>query len=158
MAYNNYYPATYQSPNPYNNYNASYPAAYAAPPQPQPQNQNGIIWVQGEAAAKAYPVQPGTSVLLMDSECENFYIKSTDNMGMPQPLRTFEYHEIITPQVTNSLANNPSMDLSEYIKRSEYDNLKSEFEELKKKIDASNDTMTVTRQKIDSSRRDRNGQ
>ena len=32
------------------------------------QNSGGIIWVQGEAAAKSYPVSPGSGVLLMDSE------------------------------------------------------------------------------------------
>ena len=48
-------------------------------PQPMPQNVpqntpqaqsngNAIMWVQGEAGAKAYPVAPNTSVLLMDSE------------------------------------------------------------------------------------------
>ena len=61
--------------------------------QAQPQN-NGIIWVQGEQAAKGYPVAPNQSVLLMDSEQSAFYIKSADNAGMPQPLRIFDYSEI----------------------------------------------------------------
>lgn len=63
-----------------------------APQQAQPQN-NGIIWVQGEQAAKGYPVAPNQSVLLMDSEQSAFYIKSADNAGMPQPLRIFDYSE-----------------------------------------------------------------
>lgn len=42
--------------------------------QPQQVNQ-GILWVQGEAGAKSYLVAPNTSVLLMDSENSNFYIK-----------------------------------------------------------------------------------
>lgn len=62
------------------------------PQQAQPQN-NGIIWVQGEQAAKGYPVAPNQSVLLMDSEQSAFYIKSADNAGMPQPLRIFDYSE-----------------------------------------------------------------
>ena len=37
------------------------------PAQQSPaQNSGGIIWVQGEAAAKSYPVSPGSGVLLMD--------------------------------------------------------------------------------------------
>lgn len=67
--------------------------------QPQ-QNNSGILWVSGEVGAKSYLVAPGTSVLLMDSESEKFYIKSTDVSGMPQPLRTFEYHEIGTSDAT----------------------------------------------------------
>lgn len=60
--------------------------------QPQ-QQQSGILWVQGEEAAKAYMVAPGNSVLLMDSENNSFYIKSSDLSGMPQPLRIFDYTE-----------------------------------------------------------------
>lgn len=53
----------------------------------------GIIWVQGESGAKAYPVAPGKSMALFDSESEQFYIKSVDISGMPQPLRVFVYSE-----------------------------------------------------------------
>lgn len=60
--------------------------------QQEPQS-SGINWVQGEAGAKGYPVAPGQSVLLMDSESNVFYIKSTDKSGMPMPLRVFEYTE-----------------------------------------------------------------
>lgn len=81
-------------------YNAYYPASYAGytgyqqpqPPQPQPQQQ-GIQWVQGIAGAKAYTIGAGQSVLLMDSESNAFYIKSTDPSGMPLPLRVFDYTE-----------------------------------------------------------------
>lgn len=66
-------------------------------PQSQPpQNQQangGIIWVQGEEGAKAYLVAPGESRLLLDSEGNHFYLKSTDIQGMPQPLRVFDYVE-----------------------------------------------------------------
>lgn len=58
----------------------------------QPPSQ-GIVWVQGEEGAKAYMVSAGNSVLLMDSETSSFYIKSTDQSGMPMPLRVFDYTE-----------------------------------------------------------------
>lgn len=61
-------------------------------PQTQPQ-QSGPIWVQGEAAAKAYLVAPGQSVMLLDSESESFYLKATDMTGVPQKMRTFDYKE-----------------------------------------------------------------
>lgn len=71
-------------------YNAYPTQMNVAPTQP---TQNGMIWVQGEAGAKSYLVAAGQSVLLMDSEGSTFYIKSTDNSGMPMPLRIFDYKE-----------------------------------------------------------------
>ena len=66
------------------------------------QSSNGIIWVQGEEGAKAYMVAPGNSVLLMDSENSAFYIKSSDNSGMPMPLRIFDYVERNAKQQTQN--------------------------------------------------------
>ena len=73
-------------------------AQYQQPPQQQQNVNQGILWVQGEAGAKSYLVAPNTSVLLMDSENSQFYIKTTDQAGMPT-LRTFVYQEVTgTPQ------------------------------------------------------------
>ena len=78
MAYNNGFPIGYQAP-----YQQSYyPMQNYQTQQAQPQ-QTGIIWVQGEAAAKSYPVAPNTSVALWDSEANVIYIKSADGAGMP---------------------------------------------------------------------------
>ena len=79
MAYNNYFPAGYQ---PYQNYPMQN-NAYQQMNTQQQQIQNGIIWVQGEAAAKSYPVAPNSSVALWDSEANVIYIKSADGSGMP---------------------------------------------------------------------------
>lgn len=82
MAYNYpYYPTQYNAYPTQMNVGATQPT------------QNGIVWVQGEAGAKSYLVGAGQSVLLMDSESNKFYIKSTDVSGMPMPLRVFEYSE-----------------------------------------------------------------
>lgn len=102
------------------------PVQMPAQPVQQPQqNNNGILWVSGEVGAKSYLVAPGTSVLLMDSESEKFFIKSTDVSGMPQPLRTFEYHEIGTQMPPKQPVQN--MD-SKYVTRQEYDDLKGKYE------------------------------
>lgn len=53
----------------------------------------GLNWVQGEAGAKSWFVNPGATVLLMDSEAQRFYLKSADGNGVPA-MRTFEYTEI----------------------------------------------------------------
>lgn len=81
MAYNNGFPMSYPQ------YTQQYPQ-YQQPistPQPQiNQNQNNpIIWVSGEAGAKAYLVAPNTTVQLWDSEANCVYLKSADASGMP---------------------------------------------------------------------------
>ena len=54
------------------------------PPYQQPQQQNnGILWVQGEQAAKSYLVAPNSTVQLWDSEEKTIYLKSADASGMP---------------------------------------------------------------------------
>ena len=70
----NYYPNLYQQP-------AYYPSQ-VQPTAPQTQG-NGLIWVQGEVAAKSYLVAPGNTVALFDNEAQTIYIKSADSAGMP---------------------------------------------------------------------------
>ena len=53
------------------------------PQQPAQQGNGGIIWVSGEAGAKAYLVAPNTTVQLWDSEAQCIYLKSADASGMP---------------------------------------------------------------------------
>ena len=98
--------------------------------QPQQQNVNqGILWVQGEAGAKSYLVAPNTSVLLLDSESEKFYIKTTDQAGMPT-LRTFEYKEI-TAGAAPAPQKQPEMNMDDkYVTRQEYNELWGKYEEL----------------------------
>lgn len=98
-------------------------------------SSNNLIWVQGESAAKAYPVAPGTSQLLMDSESECFYIKTTDASGMPLPLRTFSYKEIINVPKNSSQSapqnNVPQIDTSAFVTRAEFNELKQMIEEFR---------------------------
>jgi len=61
-------------------------------PQPQQTETGGIIWVQGEAGAKAYLVAPGNTVQLWDSENQVIYLKSADMSGMPS-MRVLDYTE-----------------------------------------------------------------
>ena len=78
MAYNNYYPTAYQPM-----YQASAYPTQMNVGSSQSNTQNPLIWVQGEAAAKSYPIAPNTSVPLFDSEANVIYIKSADMSGMP---------------------------------------------------------------------------
>ena len=74
----------------------------------------GLNWVQGETGAKSWFVTPGSSVLLMDSEEQRFYIKSADPTGMPS-LRTFEYTEV-GAKPTPTAAPSP-----DYVTRAEFE-------------------------------------
>lgn len=106
----------------YNNYPNQY-SSYLS----QQQNNNPITWVQGEAGAKAYPVGAGSSMLLMDSESETFFIKATDISGMPQPLRKFKYQEITESQNTVIPNMTQHFDSSQYITRDEFEKRLSEL-------------------------------
>lgn len=69
-------------------------------PQQMPMQQmrpdsSGLNWVQGEAGAKSWYITPGSTVLLMDSENQRFYLKSADLNGVPA-MRTFQYSEVGT--------------------------------------------------------------
>lgn len=102
-------------------------AQYQQPQQSQQVNQ-GILWVQGEAGAKSYLVAPNTSVLLMDSENSNFYIKTTDAAGMPT-LRTFAYKEVVLGSQEPQKQAEINLD-DKYVTRQEYDDLRGKYEEL----------------------------
>ena len=105
MAYpNSYFPVGYQ---PYQ-------------PQQQPQQQNhGIIWVDGENAARSFMVGAGQSVMLMDSNASCFYIKTADQSGMPLPLRVFDYTERTVSQQTEHPQIQQQM--PDYITREEFE-------------------------------------
>ncbi len=112
-AYNSYFPTGYTGYNPYQ-------MQYQQPMQAAQPAQNGIQWVQGETGAKAFVIGAGQSVLLMDSESNVFYIKSTDNSGMPLPLRIFDYTER-TVQNAPTAPVTAQIDTSLFVTRAELD-------------------------------------
>lgn len=88
-----------------------------------PQNNNGLIWVNGEVGAKSYLVAPGNTVMLMDAENSTFYLKSADASGMPMPLRIFDYKErqnATTSDFKAPTSDFPELD-SKYITREEFE-------------------------------------
>lgn len=87
------------------------------------QQTNGINWVQGETAARAWLLAPNSSVLLMDSEAPRFYFKQTDMYGMPLPLRVFQYSEL-TKSVQNGTLPVDKANTPEYVTKAEFDEFK----------------------------------
>lgn len=100
-------------------------------PQQQSINQ-GLLWVQGEAAARSYLVAPNSTVLLMDSDANRFYLKSADNAGMPN-LRTFEYVELSQNAPQSSQAVPDNLD-DKYVTRVEYETLQAKYADILDKL------------------------
>lgn len=87
MAYttNPYYSTQFGAvPDQLSAYKQSYQPMYQQPyAQPAQTGGSGMLWVQGEAAAKSWAIAPGASVVLWDSEAPFIYIKSADASGIP---------------------------------------------------------------------------
>ena len=132
MAYNygNGYPYSIGNMGYSQNYNAQPQMNYQQmPQQPQmsyqaPTQNQSIIWVQGEAGAKAYPVAAGQSVLLMDSEDAVLYVKSTDMTGRPLPMESYDLVKrdtvVSVPQISQKAQHaQPAQMSEEYVKKSD---------------------------------------
>lgn len=136
MAYNNGFPISYQQMyQPYNYVQQPLTQQVIQPQSTQPVNDTGILWVQGEAGAKSWAVAPGKSVMLMDSESNTFYIKSSDNSGMPMPLRIFDYKERTEQPVQSSAIQHQELDTSKFVT---WDDLDKRLNELFKQKEVKN--------------------
>lgn len=92
MAYNTYIPYQPYYRNPYiDNQQFQYQSPLNNQPQTA-QSASDIIWVQGEAGAKAYLVAPNTTVTLWDSETPTIYVKTSDARGIPS-MRVLDFKE-----------------------------------------------------------------
>ena len=74
------------------NYNGVYNGPYTIPtttavPMQQTQTQNTFAWIQGEEAARNYPVAPGNTIVLIEADKPIMYMKSADLSGRPQPMQ-----------------------------------------------------------------------
>ena len=122
--YNNGFPVNYQ---PY----------YQAPNYQQNTQQqmqgNGIVWVSGEAGAKAYLVAPNTSVALWDSEANVIYIKSADSAGMPS-MKIVDY----TMRDTNARRAEMSPQ-SDFVTKDDLLPIRKDIDALKAKLEGDRD-------------------
>ena len=86
------------------------------------QNQNNnIIFVQGEVGAKSFQLQPNQSVMLLDNDDSKFYIKATDSTGM-STLKSYRFEEI-------KEASGGSIE-NKYVTKEEFDSFKSNIDSL----------------------------
>ena len=119
--YNNYFPVTYpQTP----------PISYPQYQQTAANQQQGIIWVQGEAGAKSYLVAPNSTVQLWDSEAQVIYLKSADASGMPSM-------KIIDDTIRdNQNQPIPTAGQTAFVSKDEFDNLQKQVNSVVAKLNA----------------------
>lgn len=163
MAYNNYFPATYQ-PNYYGaipyyqqNYQQNYQQLQNQmqqgqiqpnqPGQQQTNQQGSFVRVQSEQEARAYPVAPGNSITFIDENAPYFYSKSVDMSQLDRP--KFEKYRLVKEEDTPA-ANSPERrenDLQgpvsgsgglnpEYALKSDLDRLSEAVDALKRQFDS----------------------
>lgn len=121
MAYNNIFPMTYQPQQMY------YPQMQSQGQQTP--NGNSLIWVSGEAGAKAYLVAPNTTVTLWDSESQTIFLKSADATGMPS-MKILDYTiRSNAPQETVSDAH------SEFATKVDVESIRKDILALNERVD-----------------------
>lgn len=116
--------------------------------QPQQNNalrQNNIIWVTGKENARTMQLPPNSTVILLDSQNNQFYIKTTDDIGLGK-LRVFNYTEQLdtssTDQNTSTIvAQAKEVDMSNYITK---DQLKKILQEIKENGNKNNEQQFVS--------------
>ena len=99
-------------------YNNPYPMIPSQSPMNGRTQNNGIIWAS-EEEAKAYPLAPNSNVSILDRDKNILYLKSCDSMGMCM-FKKFA----ITELEESKAVSVPEPDMSAYVRREEFDELK----------------------------------
>lgn len=132
MAANNYVNYT-GTPLPYTNtYTQTPMQSYQQAPQYQapavtPQQTNGsllAVIITEDQDVDYYPVQAGTTVMLINFNSKKFYLKSRGNNGVPSPVRVFPFKEE-TPVYQNQNGG---------VSRDEFNALSSKLDRLLKEL------------------------
>lgn len=174
MAYNNYFPATYQpayynQPNPYYQM-AQQQAMMQQQAQQQQQaqtqqmqqptiQQSGFVPVRSEQEARSYPVAPGNSVTFKDENAPYCYVKTMGFNQLDQP--TFERYRLVKEDSPVMAQNTPTTQESaegskhtDYALKSDLDAIWSELEALQDKLKAQTDKKPVKARKVEEDAED----
>lgn len=142
----NFYPNNNATPDMLNQMKGQYQPQMVQQPMPaqmplqnQSTNTNDIIWVQGEAGAKAYLVAPNNTVTLWDSERQTIYLKTADINGVPS-MKILDFNER-TETAPKTLTEHTCQCGSKFTSKedfnalqSDFNGLSAKFEELEEKI------------------------
>lgn len=131
MAYN---PAIYNPYGMYGNTYGQYPQQNTQSYVPA-QTSTGMVWVDGETEAKGKAIPAGaTQFAMWDINEPVIYIKSLNQMGIPNPLRKIHYQmdELQMPSQQSNVSKLTSgeeekEDTSQFVKRDELKSMKEEI-------------------------------
>ena len=150
MAYNNYFPATYQpayynQPNPYYQQMAQQQAMMqqtqqqSQQQQPQQIQQSGFVLVQSEQEARAYPVAPGNSITFKDESQPYCYVKTMGFNQLDRPV--FEKYRLVKEDALSEPTQSPVTQSREkedkdmrYALKSDLDELRAVIADMQEKI------------------------
>lgn len=96
--------------------------------QSAPASTQNVDWIRvsGIDGAKNQIVQPGQTAWMMDNNEPYFYVKSADNVGSCT-FRIFQFAEV--QEVAQEQPSQPQIDLSGYVQRGEFEQLKAMIEQ-----------------------------
>ena len=148
MAYNNYFPATYQPYQAYQQYQNYQPIQQNTfqtgniPQQIQPQIQNGgFVTVRSWQEAFNYPVAPGNSVTFKDETSPFIYVKTKGFSQLEEPIfekfrlvKEDENQQQVTQVAATSVTNEQGVNYLDFAKQADLAILQSEIELLKKQV------------------------
>lgn len=112
-------------------------------PQPQQTNhQMGMIWVDGEVGAKAFQMPQGwpfgTPIPLWDTNDTVIYLKSINQMGMPNPLQKIHYtmdeNKNLSALPAGQMSGAPAQEMPNYVTREDLDRKIEEVKEMLKQV------------------------
>lgn len=133
MAYNNYFPASYQPmyPQGYNPY-----IQQQAAQQSQQIQNNGLVNVRSRTEAQNYPVAPGNSVTFKDESGPFVYVKTMGFSQLDRP--TFEIFRLVreeeAAESTRSDESEKGIDLSDYALKTDLAALREDFDALREEM------------------------
>ena len=101
------------------------------------QNGPGLIWVDGEVGAKAYQLPAGwpanQPIALWDTNDTVIYLKSTNPMGMPNPLQKahYELEGMKSGEKTTGYSGDTepkcNHDMSQYVRKEDLERMKQDL-------------------------------
>ena len=126
MAYNNnFYPQYYQQPQ----------QSMMAQPQQQIQQSNGFISVPSEEVARNYPVAPGNSISFKNENAPYVYTKTMGFSQFDQPIfKKYKLIEEVLDMPIQAPKTNESINVLDYVKRSEFEAIQTDIEAIKKEV------------------------
>lgn len=117
----------------YNPYYPQYNFGYQQNQSYASNNMKSMEWVDGEVGAKAFQMPAGwppeTPIVLWDNSEKKIYLKSWNQMGMPNPMQElcYEIKERTNPAL---LPSNISGDNMQYATKEDFEQLRQEIQNL----------------------------